>query len=419
MSSHCEFRLYGLHYNIKTEELVEFLSHGVTIQGLRLHPQIRDHTQWAQVWVANEAELQSCLGLKDSLATSGITISRAPSFTPTPLLTPPPTSPPPLSMPATAPSRGMRPALQNLGFRHLDPQGPLPRNLYIMGLPLDLTQTQFKALFVQFGMVEHSTLLSQLDGFGRRRGFVLMSTHREAVEAMNSLNGKYIGGRWIAKPSPSSTYPSTKKRRDRGMFRHSRQPSELFVRLQVVINSPQDPNYFPNAGVIREIFAHFGTVVRVTVLSSDSTLQVLVQYQHPVSAIALINANGLYLGGRVLVTRRPPPSCKLPPFPQALKFDPFAQDDLGQPNTRLSASSQPFLPSKHDLNHHASTTSRSSPSPNNDERRSSSEGTRTEGSASSLPNTTKEREGRWVASAAWWWVSVPVGPCDQSIELKG
>jgi hypothetical protein len=27
-----------------------------------------------------------------------------------------------------------------LGYRHVDPSGPLPRNLYIMGLPLDLTQ---------------------------------------------------------------------------------------------------------------------------------------------------------------------------------------------------------------------------------------------------------------------------------------
>jgi hypothetical protein len=27
-----------------------------------------------------------------------------------------------------------------LGYRHLDPSGPLPRNLYVMGLPLDLTQ---------------------------------------------------------------------------------------------------------------------------------------------------------------------------------------------------------------------------------------------------------------------------------------
>jgi hypothetical protein len=52
--------------------------------------------------------------------------------------------------------------------------------LYIMGLPLDLTQSvfcgdeaddrvQFKALFTEYGMVEHSILLSQLDSMGRRR----------------------------------------------------------------------------------------------------------------------------------------------------------------------------------------------------------------------------------------------------------
>lgn len=28
----------------------------------------------------------------------------------------------------------------DLGYRHVDPQGPLPRNLYVMGLPLDMTQ---------------------------------------------------------------------------------------------------------------------------------------------------------------------------------------------------------------------------------------------------------------------------------------
>lgn len=51
---------------------------------------------------------------------------------------------------------------------------------------------QFKALFVSYGMVEHSTLLSQLDGAGRRRGFVLMSTHYEAARAMEAMNGSMI-----------------------------------------------------------------------------------------------------------------------------------------------------------------------------------------------------------------------------------
>lgn len=27
-----------------------------------------------------------------------------------------------------------------LGYRHVGPQGSLPRNLYVMGLPLDMTQ---------------------------------------------------------------------------------------------------------------------------------------------------------------------------------------------------------------------------------------------------------------------------------------
>jgi len=47
-------------------------------------------------------------------------------------------------------------------------------------------------MFVTYGMVEHSTLLSQLDGAGRRRGFVLMSTHQEAAAAMAGMNGKMI-----------------------------------------------------------------------------------------------------------------------------------------------------------------------------------------------------------------------------------
>jgi RNA recognition motif-containing protein len=47
-------------------------------------------------------------------------------------------------------------------------------------------------MFIPFGMVEHSTLLSQLDGAGRRRGFVLMSTHKEAIDAMTAMNGTYI-----------------------------------------------------------------------------------------------------------------------------------------------------------------------------------------------------------------------------------
>jgi hypothetical protein len=53
-------------------------------------------------------------------------------------------------------------------------------------------RTQFKALLVPFGMVQHSTLLSQLDNMGRRRGFVLMSNHEEAARALVAMNGKVV-----------------------------------------------------------------------------------------------------------------------------------------------------------------------------------------------------------------------------------
>ena len=60
-------------------------------------------------------------------------------FTPdsTPILPSHPDFPP---SPQSLASRGPRPEELTLGYRHMDPQGPLPRNLYTMGLPLDMAQ---------------------------------------------------------------------------------------------------------------------------------------------------------------------------------------------------------------------------------------------------------------------------------------
>jgi hypothetical protein len=44
------------------------------------------------------------------------------------------------SAPVFSPLTSPRSDHGGLGYRHLDPSGPLPRNLYVMGLPLDLTQ---------------------------------------------------------------------------------------------------------------------------------------------------------------------------------------------------------------------------------------------------------------------------------------
>ena len=55
-----------------------------------------------------------------------------------------------------------------------------------------LCRMQFRYLFVRYGMVEHSTLLSQLDNLGKRRGFILMNTHQEAVRALGAMNGQWV-----------------------------------------------------------------------------------------------------------------------------------------------------------------------------------------------------------------------------------
>ncbi|WVQ75740.1 hypothetical protein IAR50_005371 [Cryptococcus sp. DSM 104548] len=223
-----------------------------------------------------------------------------------------------------------------LGFRHVDPQGPLPRNLYIMGLPLDMTQAQFKSMFTPFGMVEHSTLLSQLDGIGRRRGFVLMSTHQEAVEATRAMNGSWHSGfkmdvSWALVQREAKHFGPGYMMPNRVVH-----PPTALVRFEppeecTVIVENLDPAYFPDSLTIRDIFSHFGPISRVSILSSNP-LQVIVQFDHSVSATALLAANGLNLGGRPLIARRyatrlVPVSTSNPTSPTTtgLTFDPFGQ----------------------------------------------------------------------------------------------
>jgi hypothetical protein len=144
----------------------------------------------------------------------------------------------------------------------------------------------------------------------------------------------------------------------------------------------QDPNFFPNAGAIREIFSHFGPVARVTIIPGPS-LTALLAFEHKVCAEALINSNGMNLGGRPIYTKSiaptldqilqpsktpssrhegsspearvssspvgtPTPSSRaaitaLRPKPSpVIKFDPFR--DEPQPLVKLNAKSQVFVP---------------------------------------------------------------------------
>ncbi|RXK37504.1 hypothetical protein M231_05225 [Tremella mesenterica] len=324
--------------------------------------------------------------------------------------------------------------------RQMLQHGPLPRNLYVMGLPLDLTQLQFRNLFSSNGMVEHSALLSQLDGLGRRRGFVLMSTHAEANAAMNAMHGRMIDGfkidvSWAlvqreAKHFTSSPYGSMSNRVVHPPSTPIRR--EPAVDCSVVVEN-LDRTYFPSANCIREIFANFGPIARVTILPTDN-LEVIIQFEHPVSAAALLNANGLSLGGRSLVTRRfiPTPHSmsqlqpQIPTPPQTAPrahFDPFAHESDSNIFQRergilslLNANSEPFVPPSR-MGTRAPTQESDSPSMDD-------LGSSQSGQASSSSKSKKSHEMRSAPTGLensrgrdFWHKSTPWCECAQLSEL--
>lgn len=72
--------------------------------------------------------------------------------------------------------------------------GDTRRNLYVLGLPFDLTKSEFADIFASFGTVTHAVILATVDTSSRRRGFIVMSTHQEARAAMNGLSRTQIRG---------------------------------------------------------------------------------------------------------------------------------------------------------------------------------------------------------------------------------
>ncbi|KAJ7185786.1 hypothetical protein C8R46DRAFT_386300 [Mycena filopes] len=68
------------------------------------------------------------------------------------------------------------------------------RNLYVLGVPFGMTNQALAGLFAPHGTVSHCVILATLDGASRRRGFVVMSTHEEARQAMAALGRSSKGG---------------------------------------------------------------------------------------------------------------------------------------------------------------------------------------------------------------------------------
>ncbi|KIK68499.1 hypothetical protein GYMLUDRAFT_720987 [Collybiopsis luxurians FD-317 M1] len=85
-------------------------------------------------------------------------------------------------------------------FKEEDVLSKLPdnrRNLYVLGLPFDLTKGEFAAIFSRYGKVAHCVILATVDNASRRRGFVVMASHEDAKRAMMSLTRTQIKGHTI------------------------------------------------------------------------------------------------------------------------------------------------------------------------------------------------------------------------------
>ncbi|EMD35329.1 hypothetical protein CERSUDRAFT_96449 [Gelatoporia subvermispora B] len=111
----------------------------------------------------------------------------------------------PLAVTACAGSEVHKPSRQSK-------QSDARRNLYVLGLPFDLTKrvylcvcvvgealneffrSEFVEVFSRYGTVSHSVILATVDNASRRRGFVVMSTHEEARAAMDGLSRREIKG---------------------------------------------------------------------------------------------------------------------------------------------------------------------------------------------------------------------------------
>ena len=69
-----------------------------------------------------------------------------------------------------------------------------PRNLYVLNLSLEMTNSELERLFSVFGEVSHVCIMAVLDNLGRRRAFVDMATGEAARSAISSLNGTTVQG---------------------------------------------------------------------------------------------------------------------------------------------------------------------------------------------------------------------------------
>lgn len=74
----------------------------------------------------------------------------------------------------------------------------MAKRLYVGGLPYETTEDELKQVFGEVGAVTSTNIImDKFTGRSRGFGFVEMSSDDEADKAVETLNGKEIGGRTI------------------------------------------------------------------------------------------------------------------------------------------------------------------------------------------------------------------------------
>ena len=101
------------------------------------------------------------------------------------------------------------------------------KKLYVGNLSFSSTENDIREMFAPYGAVESVSLVTDRDtGRSRGFGFVEMSNDKEALAAIDALNGKDSGGRPLtvneARPKAERSGGGGRDRGGRGQSRGSR-----------------------------------------------------------------------------------------------------------------------------------------------------------------------------------------------------
>lgn len=88
-------------------------------------------------------------------------------------------------------------------------------NIYVGNLSYNVTETQLRSMFEEFGQVETAKIImDRFKGHSKGFGFVEMPSNSEADTAIKALNGKFMSDRNI-KVNPADPGGKRKKRKFR------------------------------------------------------------------------------------------------------------------------------------------------------------------------------------------------------------